>query len=55
MAFAGSTKKYLELNPMNKNECDLLGRPDDLDGLDEITEETFDVKCFNHGSTLTGN
>ena len=41
---------------MNRNECDLSGRPDDLVGLDEIfTEETFDVKCFNHGSTLTGD
>ena len=55
MIFTGSTKKDLELNPMNRNDCDLRGRPDDLVGLNEITEETFDVKCFNHGSTLTGN
>ena len=37
---------------MNQNEC---GRPDDLVELDEITEVKFDVKCFNHGLTLTGN
>lgn len=35
VAFTGSTKKYLELNPMNRDKC---GRPDDLVGLDEITE-----------------
>ena len=52
MAFTGFTKKYLELNPMNRNEC---GRPDDLVGLDEIAELKFDVKYFNHGSTLIGN
>ena len=48
-------KKVLGLNPMNRDECDLRGQPGDLVGLDEITEETFDVKCLNHGSTLTGN
>ena len=53
MASTGSTKKYLELNPMNRNECDLCGRPDDLVGLDDITEVTFDVRGLNHESTLT--
>ena len=47
MAFTGSTKKYLELNTINGDECDLRARPDDLAGLNEITEEAFDVKCFN--------
>ena len=36
---------------MNRNGC---SRPDDLFGLDEIIEVKFDVKCFNHGLTLTG-
>ena len=53
MAFIGSTKKYLELKPMNRNECDLRSRPDDLVGLDEITEVMFDVRGLNHESTLT--
>ena len=43
MTFTGFAKKYLELNPMNRNEC---GRPDDLIGLDEIAEVKFDVKYF---------
>ena len=52
MTFTGFTKKYLELNLMNRNEG---GRPDDLTGFDEIAEVKFDVKCFNDGSTPTGN
>ena len=39
---------------MNGNECHLRGRLDDLVGLDEITELTFDVpRGLNNESTLT--